>query len=57
MKRLTVILLELIVKRCEKQEVELKAKGGGDAIVAQAYRNMIKNYNVSILFLNAQIKA
>lgn len=52
---ITIKLLEITVKKCKKRQVILKTKGGGDAIVAQAYGNMIKNYESSILYLNAQI--
>ena len=56
MKRLTIILLKIIVNNCKKTEIKLRKQGGGSVIVAQAYKDMIKNYNDSIMFLNAQLK-
>jgi hypothetical protein len=47
-------MLKRAVKKCKRQQDILQAEGDGSTIVAQAYEHMIKSYERSILFLNAQ---
>lgn len=49
MKKLTIFLMKVILKRTEKKRNLID-----NVIVGKAYDNMIKNYKDTIMYLNAQ---
>ena len=52
MKRLLIIMLKHRVRRAKKEQSRLIR--GGATVVADAYGTLIKSYESSILFLNAE---